>query len=72
MDEYDIMKGFTYMYLEGKPVYPFGHGQLTTFTYSNLRLSSKSINGNGTVTVRVRRAQLGQGRRRRSGATLRA
>jgi len=54
MDEYDITKGFTYMYFDGKPVYPFGHGlSYTTFTYSNLSLSSKSINGNGTVTVRV-------------------
>ena len=54
MDEYDITKGFTYMYFDGKPVYPFGHGlSYTTFTYSNLSLSSNSINGNGTVTVRV-------------------
>jgi len=54
MDEYDITKGFTYMYFEGKPVYPFGHGlSYTTFTYSNLSLSSRSIAGDGTVTVRV-------------------
>jgi beta-glucosidase len=54
MDEYDVTKGFTYMYFDGKPVYPFGHGlSYTTFTYANLGLSSKSINGNGTVTVRV-------------------
>ena len=54
MDEYDITKGFTYMYFDGKPVYPFGHGlSYTTFTYSNLSLSSKAIGGNGTVTVRV-------------------
>ena len=26
MTEYDITKGFTYMYFNGEPVYPFGHG----------------------------------------------
>jgi beta-glucosidase len=54
MDEYDITKGLTYMYFGGKPVYPFGHGlSYTTFTYSNLTLSAKSIAGTGTVTARV-------------------
>jgi beta-glucosidase len=54
MDEYDITKGFTYMYFAGTPVYPFGHGlSYSTFTYSNLTLSSKTIAGGGAVTVRV-------------------
>ena len=54
MDEYDITKGFTYMYFDGKPVYPFGHGlSYTTFTYSNLNVSPQEITGSGQATVRV-------------------
>ncbi|HUP03653.1 MAG TPA: glycoside hydrolase family 3 C-terminal domain-containing protein [Bryobacteraceae bacterium] len=54
MNEYDITKGFTYMYFEGQPVYPFGHGlSYTSFKYSNLRLSTKRMRANGTLTVRV-------------------
>ena len=51
-DEYDVTKGFTYMYLKGKPLFPFGHGlSYTDFNYSNLKLSSKSIKASGTITV---------------------
>jgi beta-glucosidase len=53
-DEYDITKGFTYMYLNGAPLFPFGHGlSYTTFKYSNLNVSPKKIPANGTVTVSV-------------------
>ncbi len=51
-DEYDVTKGFTYMYLNGKPLYPFGYGlSYTQFAYSNLKLSRKSIAANGEITV---------------------
>jgi len=51
-DEYDITKGFTYMYLEGKPLFPFGHGlSYTNFTYSNLKLSGKQIHAKGKITI---------------------
>jgi beta-glucosidase len=54
MTEYDITKGFTYMYFTGQPVYPFGHGlTYTTFQYTNLSISPKKIAGNSQVTVRV-------------------
>src|SRR5437016_13579494 len=54
MTEYDITKGFTYMYFDGKPQYAFGHGlSYTTFSYSNLRLSSEQVPGNGQIKVRA-------------------
>lgn len=52
--EYDVTKGFTYMYVNGKPLFPFGHGlSYTDFTYSNIKLSSKQIAPSGKITVSV-------------------
>lgn len=52
--EYDITRGFTYMYLRGKPEYAFGHGlSYTMFAYSRLTLSHDHIPAGGTVTVKV-------------------
>jgi len=43
--EYDISKGFTYMYLKKKPLYAFGYGlSYTTFQYSNLRAVPQESN----------------------------
>jgi len=54
MTEYDITKGFTYMYFAGKPQFAFGHGlSYTQFRYSNLRISPKQIPANGKATVNV-------------------
>jgi len=53
-DEYDVTKGFTYMYINGKPLFPFGHGlSYTTFKYANLNVSDKQITPSGKVTVSV-------------------
>jgi beta-glucosidase len=53
-DEYDVSKGFTYMYIKGEPLFAFGHGlSYTEFKYSNIVLSSKTINPDGQITVSV-------------------
>jgi beta-glucosidase len=44
LDEYDISKGFTYMYVKGKPLFAFGHGlSYTKFAYSNLRVALPEV-----------------------------
>ncbi len=51
-DEYDITKGFTYMYLKSKPLFAFGHGlSYTTFKYSGIKISPKKTQTDGQITV---------------------
>ncbi len=46
--------GRTYMYYNGPLMYSFGHGlSYTSFAYSNLALSSTSLDANDTVNVSV-------------------
>ena len=54
LDEYDITKGFTYMYVNGEPLFSFGHGlSYTTFKYSGLKLSADKIKADGKVNISV-------------------
>jgi beta-glucosidase len=51
-DDYN-MKGRTYRYFEGEPLYPFGHGlSYTTFSYRNLRAPQEARAG-GPIQVSV-------------------
>jgi beta-glucosidase len=48
------MKGRTYRFFDGTPLYPFGHGlSYTSFRYARLRASAPTLAEGATVTVRV-------------------
>ena len=51
VNEYDISKGFTYMYVNGDPLFTFGHGlSYTTVEYADLKVSGTPL----TVTATIR------------------
>jgi beta-glucosidase len=55
MNEYDITKGFTYMYFDGEPDWVFGHGlSYTTFDYSNLKVGGGIPGGPLSITADIR------------------
>jgi beta-glucosidase len=53
--DYDIIKSKrTYQYFTGQPLYAFGHGlSFTSFRYSNLRSSDRTLDADDTLTVSV-------------------
>ncbi|MEO6817921.1 MAG: glycoside hydrolase family 3 C-terminal domain-containing protein [Edaphobacter sp.] len=51
-NEYDVSKGFTYLYFKGIPLYAFGHGlSYTQFKFSKIKLSRSTTNASGHVEV---------------------
>ena len=61
LTEYDISNGFTYMYLNGPPLFAFGHGlSYTAFKYSGLQLAPKQMAPDGRLTVSVEVENTGQ------------
>ena len=51
-NEYDVSKGFTYLYFKGVPLYAFGHGlSYTQFKFSNLKLSQGKIGATREISV---------------------
>jgi beta-glucosidase len=54
LDEYDVSKGFTYMYLRGEPLFAFGHGlSYTRFEYSHLKVAPRGLSAFGTISATV-------------------
>jgi beta-glucosidase len=55
MMDYDIRHGRTYLYFRGEPLYAFGYGlSYTTFKYSDLQVSSRTLAHDGTITISIK------------------
>ncbi len=59
--DYDLRHGRTYLYFDGEPLYPFGHGlSYTTFRYTRLRTSAPALRAGSSLTVSVDVTNTGQ------------
>jgi beta-glucosidase len=57
---YDIRLGRTYMYFQGVPLYPFGHGlSYTSFAYSDLRVRGEAVRPGGQIELEMRLSNTG-------------
>ena len=57
---YDIMKGRTYMYFEGEPLYPFGYGlSFTQFKFSDMRVGGQTLGQGRPVEVSAKITNIG-------------
>jgi beta-glucosidase len=57
-ENYD-MRGRTYRYFEGTPLYPFGHGSYTRFEYSDLKLDRDSTQASNVVQMTLMAKNVG-------------
>jgi beta-glucosidase len=58
---YNIRYGRTYLYFQGAPLYPFGHGlSYTTFQYSNLQVAGGSLQPGGSLSVAMQLTNAGK------------
>jgi beta-glucosidase len=58
--DYDLKAGRTYMYFQGKPLYPFGHGlSYTRFAYNNLHVGADQLLPGRAIQLTVEVANSG-------------
>lgn len=54
-------RGYDYVDMKGKPLFPFGYGlSYTRFEYTNLRIHSKTVSPTGKVEIKVDVRNVGQ------------